>query len=349
MEFELNKDEIDQVLQAMRVLAPDRGDERFQSLLAAKENISTSGFLEAVWGVVRLQEEKGIDLSDAIDEYQHLLNKNEKLISEQASLKDKRDGAQKAYQQILSDIAAAKKELETTMGKISKEKEELAAFVEQAEREKKQINYELEKSRNKADVTEKDIKMAGSLKAEVKKTGFELEMILDLVKEFAPYRDVRERLVEALEKEVSLTQQISSLKEESKEQENALTSTIAQMTSRRAQEENELRRLKNVCHQWESNLKHLQADVDEEQRLRQFIVRYQPGSDLLECLAGWKQIRFLRCDNSGCDPFGGINHFWTDKQATKCPHCGTGLVYYDEELYKLLNLEMRPFKLILGQ
>ncbi|MFC1906776.1 hypothetical protein ACFLW8_01650 [Chloroflexota bacterium] len=348
MEFELNKDEIDQVLQAMRVLAPDRGDERFQSLLAAQENISTSGFLEAVWGVVRLQEEKGIDLSDAIDEYQHLLNKNEKLISEQASLKDKRDWAHKAYQQILSDIAAAKKELEATVDKIGKEKKGLAAFTAQAELEKKQINYELEKSRNKADVTEKDIKMAGSLKAEVKKTGFELEMILDLVKEFAPYRDVRERLVEALEKEGSLTQQITSLKEEAKEQENALTSTIAQMASRRAQQEDELKRLKNICHQWEINLKHLQADVDEEQRLRQFMVRYQPGSDLLECIAGWKEIRFLRCENSLCDPFGGINHFWTDKQATKCPHCGTGLVYYDEELYKLLNLEMSPFKLILG-
>jgi len=348
MEFELNKDELDQVLQAMRVLGPNRGDERFQSLLAAQENISTSGFLEAVWGVVRLQEEKGIDLSHAIDEYQHLLNKNEKLISEQASLKDKRDEAQKAYQQILSDIAAAKKELEATIDQIGKEKKGLAAFVAQAEREKKQINYELEECRNKAGVTEKDIIMAGSLKAKVKKSGFELEMILDLVKEFAPYRDARERLVEALEKEGSLTNQISSLKEESKEQENALTSTITQMTSRRAQQEDELKRLKNICHQWEINLNQLQADVDEEQRLRHFMVRYQSEIGLLEYLAGWKQIRFLRCDNSGCEPFGGINHFWTDKQATKCPHCGSGLVHYDEELYKLLNLEMRPFKFTLG-
>jgi len=348
MEFELNNDELDQVLQAMRVLVSDRGDERFQSLLAAQEKLSTSGFLEAVWGVVRLQEEKGIDLSHAIDEYQHLLNENEKLIGEQASLKDKRDGAQKAYQQILSDIAAAKKELEATIDKINKGKKELTAFAAQAERERKQINYELEECRNKAGVTEKDIIMAGSLKAKVKKSGFELEMILDLVKEFAPYRDARERLAETLEKEGSLTQQISSLKEELKEQENALTSTIDQVTSRKTQEENELRRLKNVCHQWESNLKHLQADVDEEQRLRHFMVRYQSGIGLLEYLTGWKQIIFLRCNNPGCEPFGGINHFWTEKQSTKCPHCESRLVYYDDELYNLLNLEMRPFKLTLG-
>ncbi len=199
MEFELNREELGQVLQAMRVLLPDIGDEQFQSLLTAQEKLPASGFLEAVWGVVRLQEDKGIDLSDAIDEYQNLLEANEKLVREQASLKEKRDELRKAYQQILSDIAAAKKELEATTGKIGKEKEELAAFAAQAEREKKQINYELEKCRNMAGVTEKDIIIAGSLKAKVKKTGFELEMVLDLVKEFAPFQDARERLAKAVD------------------------------------------------------------------------------------------------------------------------------------------------------
>jgi predicted nucleic acid-binding Zn-ribbon protein len=348
MESELDREELGQVLQAMRVFLPDIGDEQFQSLLAAQDKLSAAGFLEAVWGVVRLQEEKGIDLSDAIDEYQNLLEENEKLAREQSSLKGKRDELQKAYQQILSDIAAAKKELEAILGKIGEEKEGLAAFVAQAEQEKKRINYELEKFRQKAGVTEKDVKMAGSLKTKVKRNGFGLETMLDLVKEFAPYRDARERLAKALEKEGSLTQRISSLKKEVKEQEDALASSIAQLTSQKTQEENELKRLKSVCQQWDSNLRHLQADVAEEQRLRHFMVRYGSGSGLLECLASWKQIRFLRCDNPGCEPFGGINHFWTEKQATKCPHCGSGPVYYDEELYKFLNLEMRPFKLILG-
>jgi len=348
MESELNREELGQVLQAMRVLVPSIGDEQFQSLLAAQEKLSTTGFLEAVWGVVRLQEEKGIDLSDAIDEYQNLLEGNEKLVRERASLRKKCEELEEMSKHLLINATAAKEELEATRSKIGKGREELAAFAEQAEHEKKRIDYELEQYRQKACVTEKDAKMASSLKAKVKKSGFVLEIMLDLVKEFAPYRDARERLAEALEHEGSLTQWISSLKEEAKEQENALTSTITQLTSRQAEEENELKRLKTVCHQWESNLKHLQADVAEEQRLRQFMVRYQSGSGLLERLAGWKQIQFLRCGNPGCEPFGGINHFCTDKQATKCPHCGSGLVYYDEELYKLLNLEMRPFKLILG-
>jgi len=349
MEFELNREELGQVLQSMRVLLPNIGEERFQSLLDAQEKLSSAGFLEAVWGIVRLQEEKGIDLSDAIDEYQNLLKKNEKLAHEQASSKKKYEELEEMRKHLLLNLAAAKEELEATRSRISQEKEQLAAFAAQAEREKKQITYELEKCRNKADVTEKDVKMAGSLKAKVKKSGFELDMMLDLVKEFAPYRDARERLVKALEEENSLTQRISSLKKEAKEQENTLTTTIAQLTSQKIQEENELKHLKNICHRWESNLNHLQADVAEEQRLRQFVVRYQSEVGLLEYLASWKQIRFLRCDNPGCEPFGGINHFWTEKQAVKCPHCGSGLVHYDKELYEFLNLEMQPYKLILGQ
>jgi hypothetical protein len=348
MEFEFNREELGQVLQAMRVLLPNIGEEKFQSLLDAQEKLSSAGFLEAVWGIVRLQEEKGIDLSDAIDEYQNLLKKNEKLAREQASLKKKYEELEEMRKHLSINIAAAKEELETTRSRISQEKEQLAALAAQAVRDKEQIIYELEKCREKACVTEKDVKMAGSLKAKVKRSGFELDMMLDLVKEFASYPDARERLAKALEKEGSLTQRISSLKKEVKEQENILTSTIAQLKSLKIQEENELKRLKGITHQWESNLNHLQADVAEEQRLRQFVVRYSPGSGLLECLASWKQIRFLRCDNPGCEPFGGINHFWTEKHTTKCPHCGSGLVHYDEEVYEFLNLEMQPYKLILG-
>ena len=349
MEFELNREELGQVLQAMRVLLPNIGEERFQSLLEAQEKLSSAGFLEAVWGIVRLQEEKGIDLSDAIDEYQNLLKKNEKLAREQTSLKKKNEELEEIRKHLLVNLTAEKEELEATRSRISQEKEQLAALAAQAAREKEQIIYELEKCREKAGVTEKDVKMAGSLKAKVKRSGFELDMMLDLVKEFASYPDSRERLVKVLEKEGSLTQRISALKKEVKEQESTLASTIAQLTSQKTQEENELKYLKNICHRWESNLNHLKADVAEEQRLRQFVVRYQSEVGLLEYLASWKQVRFLRCNNPGCEPFGGINHFWTEKQAVKCPHCGSGLVHYDKELYEFLNLEMQPYKLTLGQ
>lgn len=348
MEFELNQEELGQVLQAMRVLLPNVSNEEFRSLLAAQENISSAGFLEAVWGVVRLQQETGIDLTQATDEYRQLLRKNEKLVREQESLKKKCQELEEMQRQLSVHVTTAKEELEATRNGISQGKKELAILVTRSESEKKIIEAELQECRQKADVTEEDIKTAGLLKARVKRSGFSLEIMLALAKEFARHRDARERLAEALEREGSLTKRIFSLEEETKEKENALTSAIAQLSSRRTEKEDELKSLKNVCRQWEFNLKQLQSDVHEEQRLRQFIVRYQPNSRLLDCLAGWKQVLFMRCENPGCEPLRGINHFWSEKLATRCPHCGSGSIDFDRELYSILDLEMRPFKLVLG-
>jgi chromosome segregation ATPase len=305
----------------MRVLLPGVSDNKFQSLLAAQENLSSAGFLEAVWGVVRLQKEAGIDLAQAIDKYRQLLHKNETFAREQATLKKKCQELEEMQKHLSVHVTAAKEELESTRNSISQAKKELATLAVRAEREKKQIESELEECRQKASITERDIKTAGSLKTKIKRSGFSLETMLALAKEFARYQDARDRLAEALQKERSLTEHISSLEEETKKKENALASTIAQLSSRRAQQEDELKNLKNLCHQWELNLKQLQVDVHEEQRLRQFMVRYQSNSRLLDCLAGWKQVVFLRCDNPGCEPFGGINHFWSEKLAARCPHC----------------------------
>lgn len=348
MELELNQEELGHVLQAMRVLLPNASNEKFRSLLAAQENLSSAGFLETVWGVVQLQRETGIDLTQAIDEYQQLLRKNERLVREQESLKKKCQELEEMQKHLSVHVAVAKEELEATRSSVDEGKKELAALVARAETEKRRIEGELEECRQKAGVTEEDIKAAGSLKTKVKRSGFSLETMLALAKEFAGHRDTRERLTEALEQEGSLTKRISSLEEEAKEKENALTSTIAQLLSRRTAQEDELKSLKNICRQWELNLKQLQSDVHEEQLMRQFMIRYQSNSGLLDCLAGWKQVLFLRCENPGCEPFGGINHFWSEKLATRCPHCGSGPIDYDEELYQILGLEMRPFKLMLG-
>jgi DNA repair exonuclease SbcCD ATPase subunit len=348
MEFELNQEELGQVLQAMRVLLPNGSDDKFRSLLAAQENLSSAGFLEAVWGVVRLQQETGIDVTQAIDEYRQLLRDNEKLIREQESLKKKSQELEEILKHLSNNVAAAKEELEATRSSIIQGKEELAALTGRVQREKKRIELELEERRQRADVTEEDIKAAGLLKKRVKRSGFSLETMLALTREFARYRDARKRLAEALQKEGSLSKRVFSLEEDTKQKENALTSVIAQLSSRRTEKEEELKTLKNICRHWELNLKQLQSDVHEEQRLRQFMVRYQSSSRLLDYLSGWKQIVFLRCEYPGCEPFGGINHFWSEKLATRCPHCGSGLINFDRELYGMLDLELRPFKLLLG-
>ena len=99
----------------------------------------------------------------------------------------------------------------------------------------------------------------------------------------------------------------------------------------------------------EINVSRLHADVDEEQELRRFYIRYSPLSDLLEYLVTWRQVYFLRCDNPICVPFSGITHFWTYRLVTRCPHCGLKMIKPDPEPFRLLNMpEGTEFKLKLG-
>jgi hypothetical protein len=121
------------------------------------------------------------------------------------------------------------------------------------------------------------------------------------------------------------------------------------LVSRQNSEQSRVNQLKEVQHQLENSVDHLQADLDGEQSLRYFFIRYRPLSDLLEYLVSWKQVYFLRCDNPMCAPFAGITRFWTDKPVRKCPHCGLNLIKPDPEPFRLLNMpEGTEFPLKLG-
>lgn len=96
---------------------------------------------------------------------------------------------------------------------------------------------------------------------------------------------------------------LATLKQDSEEKTKAIKMEIDQLLNRKSAEESELKRLEQTHRQLEINVSRLHADVDEEQRLRQFYVRYSPLSDLLEYLVGWKQVYFLRCDNPMCAPY----------------------------------------------
>ncbi len=349
MEIELNKEELEQTFRAMRVLTTGFTEEQFEALFVAQHKLAAVGFLEAVWGIVQLQQEKGVDLSDVIIENQNLLAENQGLIVERTNLQKVCDEVQNAYNQVTITITAARKELEEIQDIILKQKEQLASFVANAEREKDRLNTDLEKCRQKAGVTEKDIAFTKQLKTEVKKSGFSLEEIIGLAKEFAPYKDTRERLAEALKTSQLLTELVSFQEKTAMEQNEAINKELSQLSSQKNQAENEIINLRDTCQQLKNSIAILQIDLEQEQQLRQFHVRYSSLSNLLEYLANWKQIVFLRCDNPGCEPFGGINHFWTEKHAASCPHCGNGPLHYDLEAYHLLNMpEGMSLKLKLG-
>ena len=353
MEIEITTEELGQLIRSARVLSPDFSERQFQSLCAAQKKLADSGFLEAVWGMVRLQEEQGISCSEALDANQALLKQKTKLENEVTDIKEKLTQEQNKYnlaktqyQQLLSKINAANNELKVIHNDILKEQEYKSSFQKEVEKEHRQIEKDLEQCKKNAGVTAEEIVVAGRLKAEVEKSGFNLETTLGLVQEFAPYQDAKDRLAGVLKTHQSLTQQYFGLGREGER----LNAAIDLILQRKSAEEGEVKRLEETRRRLEISLSRLQDDLEGEQGLRQFYVRYSPLSSLLEYLASWRQIYFLRCDNPICDPFAGITRFWTDKPVRKCPHCGLGMINPDPEPFRLLKMPQGTvFSLRLGQ
>jgi DNA repair exonuclease SbcCD ATPase subunit len=356
MEKEISTEEMGQIIRAARVLSTDFDEKQIQSLSYAWQKLADSGFLDAVWGMTRLQQEQGISCSEALDANKALLKQKEKLERELASLKEKviqeqykYSEATQIYQQMAGKINSAKNELQATGITIQKEQEWLTSLRAKAEKEERRIQRELERCKKNANVTTEEIVAAGQLKAEVEKSGFNLETMLGLAEEFAPYQDARDRLAGVLKTSQSLTRYLAALKHDSEEKKKSIDVEIGQLLNRKGAEESELKRLEQTRHQLEINVSRLHSDVDEEQGLRQFYIRYSPLSDLLEYLVTWRQVYFLRCDNPMCEPFAGVTHFWTDRLVRKCPHCGLSVIKPDPEPFRLLNMpEGTEFKLKLG-
>jgi DNA repair exonuclease SbcCD ATPase subunit len=322
----------------------------------AWQTLADSGFLDAVWGMVRLQEEQGISCPEALDANRELPKQKERLESELAILKDKvtqeqnkHSEATKIHEQMISKIKTVKNELQALQGDTKAEVALISSIQEKAEKERRRIEKELERCKKNAGITAEEIAVAAKLKAEVEKSGFNLETMLGLVQDFVPYRDARERLAGALKNSQSLTEHISTLEQRSAEKKKDIAAAIDRLVSQQNSEQSNVNQLKELHRQLENSVARLQADLDGEQGLRQFYIRYRPLSDLLEYLVSWKQVYFLRCDNPMCAPFAGITRFWTDKPVRKCPYCGLSMIKPDPEPFRLLNMpEGTEFQLRLG-
>ncbi|MDP2729559.1 MAG: hypothetical protein Q8O55_03640 [Dehalococcoidales bacterium] len=338
MENNITTEELGQIIRAARVLATDFNEEQVQSLSFAWQQLADTGFLDAVWGMVRLQKEQGTSCSGALDANKELLKQKKKLESELAILgervkleQNKRNEAINVNQQLASQINAAKNELQATQAAIQKEQEQLSSFQEKAEKKKRSIEKELERCKKDAGVTAEEIAAAGQLKTEVEKSGFSLETMLGLVQEFAPYQDAGDRLTDALKNGQTLTEHIATLERESEKKKKDIAAETEQLVSQRNSKQSQVDQLQQTCHKLEIYLDQLHADVDEEQKLRQFQVRYSPFIDLLEYLMSWESIYSWRCGNPLCAPYAGIPRFLTDRLVTRCPHCGLGMIKLDPE------------------
>jgi len=338
MENELTTEELGQIIRAARVLSTDFSEEQIQSLSYGWQRLADSGFLDAVWGMTRLQQEQGTSCSEALDANKELLQKMESLESKLAVLKEKvaqehnkHSEAVKVNQHLASKINAVKRELQATQTAIQKEQEQLSSFQEKAEKEKSRIEKELERCKKNAGITAEEIAAAGQLKVGVEKSGFSLETILGLAGEFASYQDARDRLAEALKTGQTLTEYISTLEQKSEEKKNDIAAEIEQLVSQRNSKQSRVDDLQKTCHKLEISLAQFNADVDEEQELRQFYVRYSPFIDLLEYLMSWDSLYSWRCDNPMCAPYAGITRFLTNRPVRKCPNCGQSIIKLDPE------------------
>jgi len=128
-----------------------------------------------------------------------------------------------------------------------------------------------------------------------------------------------------------------------------MTEEIAILESRKKELTDDSTRLTKVISQ-------LQADIKGEEELRRFYHRYLAVSGLMEHLATWNQIFFVRCTNPVFKITGAFNansgnaRFWTDKPPAMCPQCGYRNLAFDEDAYQALGSPVGlPGRICLGE
>lgn len=350
MNNEFTNDELKEVISSARVFCPSFSEGQYRDLMTLGSRLNDSGYLQAVHGLSQLEREKGVPCTRALDAFNQLLAQKEQLEGQLGDLKQKLAAQQNAnreaerkFHQLNEGIEMAKQELQTIRTKRQSEEKELLAFKKNAESQRQRIDEDVAQYQDKARVTEEQVATAVQLITEVESRGFTLTLLLDLCQEFAGHENAREELSRALIERHTLSEYIANLKEEGEIQKKALKLDSDRLKSEKDRIQAEVNRLEEARSKLQSTLLQFRVDVGEQEQLRRFYSRYLGVSGLMECLASWEQIFFLRCNNPVSAMAGVLNrsagaaHFWTDKPATRCPHCGLTMLIYDQEAYKVLN------------
>lgn len=356
MNKEFTNDEIKDAVRMARIYCPGFTEDKFESLMELERHIGDSGYLEAIQGLIRLEEEKGLSCTEALNGCKELLEKKTKLEQQIPLLKRRVEsliaGIKKAnveYEQVKKAIAKAKQELEEIRSVHSSAEKKLEVFNKRMEKEKQRIAKEVEECYQQANITRDEVVTAGQVKADVENHGFTLDLMLDLSKEFAGYKNAREKLAEGLKEHGSLSKYLDDLTNRGNKERTKVMADIAALESQKKSLAGENGQLSNV-------LSRLQADIAEEDALRHFHRRYVNLSGLIDFLTTWNQVYFMRCGNLMNTAAGVIDsrlgnpHFWTDRPSIVCPHCGCQQLFFDTDVYRYLNWPAeKPLKLTLGE
>lgn len=325
---EFTVEELKEVIRAARVFNPGFSEEQFQSLVELEKHVGDPVYLETVNGLRKLEGEKGISLSQALETHDRLLQENEELVKKNVAYRAKLEAleerlrtAEEKHQEVVDTIKDAMTQMKELRRDKEREESELAAFKKKAIEEKERIDEELAEYRQKADVTEADITAAEQIKAELTKHGFTLELALGVAGEFAGYTNARERLAEALKKYGKLTSYLASIETD-----------IKTLGENRRHMEDDLSHLEKERGQHEIFLSQLKTEIAEKSDLVGFYHRYIHLRSLIEYLGSSNHLTFHHCVWCGA-------LFWLlrpgniPRNICKCPWCSLAFVEADRNAY----------------
>jgi len=356
MDNEFTSEGIRDAVRMARAHCPGFSEDDFESLMELERRITDSGYLEAVLGLIRLEEEKGISCSEALDACEKLNKQKTKLEQEVSALKQRSNelaaqikNAQADYEQGKEAVVRVSQELRQVRNDYSAAEKGLEAFNKKTEKEKQSISAEVEDAYNKANITREEVAAAGKVKAEIESHGFTLDLALGLAKEFAGHKNAREQLAEGLKEHESLNKYLDELHDGATKERERIISEIRGLESQKKVITAESGNLRN-------KLAQLQDDTAYEEDLRRFHRRYFPYHGLLDELSTWPQVFFMRCKHPASTVAGvfdktkGNHHFWTDQPPVTCPVCRYPIIEYDIKIYNYHGWSTQlPLNIHLGE
>ena len=356
MDNEFTAEEIRDAARMARVHCPGFSEDDFESLMELERRITDSGYLEAVLGLICLEEEKGISCTEALDACEKLIKQKTKLEQEVSALKQRSNelvtqinNAQADYEQKKEAVVRVMQELRQVRNDYSAAEKGLEAFNRKTKKEKQRISAEVEDAYRKASITRDGVVTVGNIKEEIERHGFTLDLALGLAKEFAGYKNAREQLAEGLKEHGSLNKYLYELHDGATKERERLISEIRGLESQKKAITVESGNLRN-------KLAQLQDDTAYEEDLRRFHRRYFPYHGLLDELSTWPQVFFMRCMHPASTVAGvfdktkGNHHFWTDQPPVTCPVCAYPVLEYDIKIYNYHGWSTQlPLNIHLGE
>jgi len=213
-------------------------EDMFESLMEMESHVADSAYLEAIQGLLRLEEEKGISFTEALDACEKLLKQKVKLEREVPDFEKRMDSlivqikqSNMEYEQMKKDVAKARQELEQIRNGYVAAEKKLEAFNRKAEKEKQRIEKEAEDCYQQANVIKEEVVTAGKVKAEAESYSFTLELMLDLSKEFAGHKNARKELAEELKEHGSLNKYLDDLADWGNKERARIMAEIAGLNS----------------------------------------------------------------------------------------------------------------------